>query len=121
MQLAFPLQFDHRGRTSEHEAARYVRDLIEVVLFTAAGERVMRPDFGSGVAQLLFEPNSSALAGATEVLVQSALVQWLSELISVRAVQVESVESTLRVTVNYTLRGDERPETATFVYAGGPA
>ena len=121
MQLAFPLQFDHRGRTSEHEDHRYVRDLIEVVLFTATGDRVMRPDFGSGVAQLLFEPNSSALAGATEVLVQSALMHWLSELVSVRAVHVEAVDSTLRVTVNYTLLGDERPQTQTFAYGGGPS
>lgn len=121
MQLAFPLHFDHRGRTAEHEDDRYIRDLIEVVLFTVAGERVMRPDFGSGVSQLVFEPNSSALAGATEVLVQSALTHWLSELITVNAVRVEAEDSTLRVSVNYALRGGEQQRTQTFIYGGGPA
>ena len=116
MNVSFPLRFDHRGRTAESDVARYVRELIEVVLFTAPGERVMRPDFGSGVSQLVFAPNSFELAGTTEMLVQSALTQWLSELITVAAVSVEADDAALRVTVSYALRGDGSPHTQTFAF-----
>ena len=116
MNLAFPWRFDHRGRTAESADDRYVRELIETVLFTAPGERVMRPDFGSGVAQLLFEPNSPELAGTVEMLVQGALTQWLSELITVSAVRVEAVESILSVTVTYSRRDDDRQQIQTFAF-----
>lgn len=114
MNLAWPWRFDHRGRTAESSSDRYVRGLIEAVLFTAPGERVMRPDFGSGVAQLLFEPNSPELAGTVQMLVQAALTQWLSDVIAVSAVRVETEESTLKVTVSYALRGDGQQQVQTF-------
>jgi phage baseplate assembly protein W len=116
MPIRFPLQFDRRGRTAECGDEQHVRDLIEAVLFTAPGERVMRPDFGSGVAQLLFEPNSPELAGTVEMLVQGALTQWLSDVLSVSAVRVDAEESTLRVRVAYTLRADDRPQTHDFTF-----
>ena len=120
MNLALPLSFDHRGRTSESSDDRYVRDLIEAVLFTAPGERVMRPEFGSGVAQLLFQPNSPELASTTEVLVQGALTQWLSELITVAAVRVDAEDAVLRISVGYTRKDDDRRQVQTFVF-GGPS
>ena len=49
MFLRYPYQFDGRGHTAEADEAAYIRGLIEQVLFTAPGERVMRPDFGCGI------------------------------------------------------------------------
>ena len=89
MNVDFPFHFDSRGRTAETADDDHVRDLIEQVLFTAPGERVNRPDFGSGLLQLVFAPNSAELAAATQFLVQGALQQWLGDLIEVRAVQVD--------------------------------
>ena len=120
MNLAFPLHFDHRGRTAESTDEQYVRSLIEAVLFTAPGERVMRPDFGCGVAQLVFAPNSPELAGATQMLIQGALTQWLSDLISVQAVEVQAEDSTLRLSVSYTLRGDDTPRVARLERGAAP-
>jgi uncharacterized protein len=65
MQLDYSFHFDGRGRTASTDEDEYIRDLIEQVLFTAPGERVNRPDFGSGVLHLLFAPNSYELATAT--------------------------------------------------------
>ena len=65
----------------------HIRDLIEQVLFTAPGERVNRPNFGSGLLQLVFAPNSDELAAATQFLVQGALQQWLGDLIQVEGVE----------------------------------
>jgi phage baseplate assembly protein W len=120
MNVALPWSFDHRGRTSESADDRYVRDLIEAVLFTAPGERVMRPDFGSGVSQLLFQPNSPELAGTTEMLVHGALMQWLSDLITLGSVRVEADEAVLRVSISYARRGEDRQQVQTFIY-GGPS
>ena len=90
MNLAYPYQVSSLGRTAEAADARHVRDLIEQVLFTIPGERVMRPDFGSGVAQLVFAPNSVELASATQMLIQGSLQQWLGEVIVVQGVRVEA-------------------------------
>jgi len=120
MDIDYPFSFDGRGRTAATGYEDHVRDLIEQVLFTSPGERVNRPTFGCGLLQLVFAPNSEALAAATQLTVHAALQQWLADLIEVRAVEVESVESTLRVTVTYTLRrtGTVRSEAFT---AGGAA
>jgi len=114
MQIDYPLHFDARGRTAETTQAEHIRDLIEQVLFTAPGERVNRPTFGSGVQQLVFAPNSDALAAATQVAVQGALQQWLGEAILVEAVTVESVDATLAVTVRYVVRRTQERQVERF-------
>jgi uncharacterized protein len=114
MQLDYPFSIDCRGRTAVTTYEEHVRDLVEELLFTAPGERVNRPTFGCGLLQLVFAPNSTELAAATQFIVQGSLQQWLGELIQVEAVSVESQESTLRVRVDYLLRRTDQKQTATF-------
>src|ERR687897_3882468 len=103
MNVAFPYRADGRGRTAAAEGQdAYIRDLIEQVLFTVPGERVNRPDFGCGLLQLVFAPNSAELAATLQVLVQGALQQWLGDLMLIEEVLAESNESTLSVQVRYT-------------------
>ena len=116
--LHFPYQFDGRGRTREDDEAAWIRGLIEQVVFTAPGERVMRPDFGSGLRELVFAPNSPELAATTQFLVQGALQQWLADLITVEAVEVEAVDSRLSVTVQYLIRRTETRQRESFVQGG---
>lgn len=116
--LAYPYHFDAAGRTAQTGSAEHVRDLIEQVLFTAPGERVMRPDFGAGLAALVFEPNSDALAATTQVLVQAALQQHLADCLVLQAVDVTHAEGTLTVHVAYRLRSDGSVRTATFTRPG---
>ena len=106
-------------RTAVTDDANHIRDLIEQVLFTSPGERVMRPDFGSGVLALVFEPNSTALAATTQVLVQGALQQHLSHLIAVQSVEVEAVDATLRIDVRYTVLRDGSVRQERFFAPGG--
>ena len=120
-QVEYPFDFDTRGRTADVDREGHIRDLIEQVLFTAPGERVNRPTFGSGLMQLVFAPNSAELAAATQFLVQSALQQWLGELILVESVQVDSRDSALRVSVQYVVRRDQTRQVAEFTRGGsGP-
>ena len=114
MEVAFPFHVDHRGRTAVADPDQHVRELIEQLLFTAPGERVNRPDFGTGLKQLVFATNSPELASATQLLVQGALQQWLGERIQVDAVEVESEDATLRVTVRYTVRRSQEQRIAQF-------
>ena len=109
MNIDFPYHFDQRGRTASADQDKHIRDLIEQVLFTTPGERVNRPTFGSGLMQLIFSPNSDILASATQLTVQSALQQWLGDLIKVEDVQVTGEDSTIRIVVKYVvLKNQER-------------
>ena len=119
MNIDYPFRFDNRGRTAEADGDNHIRDLIEQVLFTAPGERVNRPDFGSGLMQLVFAPNSDELATATQFIVQGSLQQWLGDLIEVNEVQVDSQDSSLSVTVQYTVRRTQQRQTAQFSRGGG--
>src|SRR5260221_14759992 len=100
-QVAFPFRFDARGRTASGDDERHIRDLIEQVLLTAAGERVNRPDFGSGVMQLVFAPASEMLVSTAEYLIQGALQQWLSDRIQVQDVTVTASDGSIEVVVVY--------------------
>src|ERR1700721_2561120 len=103
MNLGFPYQFDGRGRTQEAALQDYVPQLVEQVLFTSPGERVNLPDFGSGLLQLPFAPNSIEMAAATQFSVQAALQKWLSGYIRVQSVVATANDATLNVTVTYAL------------------
>lgn len=118
MNLDFPFRFDGRGRTAATDDDNHIRDLIEQVLFTAPGERVNRPDFGCGIARLVFAPNSNELAAATQFLIQGSLQQWLGNLIQVNDVQVESNDAQLLVTIQYTVNRTQQQQTAQFARQG---
>jgi uncharacterized protein len=114
----FPFQFDGRGRTAD-PGQDYIIQLIEQVLFTSPGERVNLPDFGSGLLQLPFAPNSMEMAAATQFSVQAALQKWLSNYIKVQSVVATANESTLTVSVTYTPLNSDVTQVQTYVY-GGP-
>ena len=91
-----------------------IREMIEQLLFTNPGERVNRQNFGSGLMQIVFAPNSDQLAAATQFLVQGGLQQWLGDLIQVTSVDVQGQDSTLTVTVQYVVRAEQMTQVAQF-------
>ncbi|WP_405719197.1 GPW/gp25 family protein [Streptomyces sp. NBC_00046] len=102
--IAFPFRVDRRGRTAHADHDEHVRDLIEQLLFTSPGERVMRPDFGCGLRDLVFSPNSPELTSTLELSVQAALQRWLGDRIEVEALDMESDENVVRVHLAYAVR-----------------
>jgi len=116
--VAFPYSFDSTGRTAGATTDDHIRDLIEQVLFTTPGERVNRPEFGSGLMQAVFSPNSAEMLAATQFLVQGALQQNLADLIEVNKVDVSSDDSTLTVTVVYVVRVTRQQQVAQFTRGG---
>ncbi len=119
MQLNYPFRFDTRRRTAGADDDEHVRDLIEQVLFTQLGERVNRPDFGSGLLTLTFAPMSDEIVAATTFLVRGSLEQWLGGLIAVEDVAVERGDGTLNVTVAYTMRRTGEQRVAQFSRPAG--
>lgn len=103
-QIDFPFRISAQQRTATTSGNEHIRDLIEQVLFTSPGERVNRPEFGSGLLQLVFAGNSDELATATQFMVQGALQQWLGEVIQLEGVTVTSEKATLQVIVRYIVR-----------------
>jgi phage baseplate assembly protein W len=114
MNINFPFRFNSKGRSATADDDKHIRDMIQQLLFTTPGERVNRPTFGSGLMQLVFEPNSNELAATVQFLVQGALQQWLGELILVESVDVQNPGSLLQVTVVYTVRRTQEKKVAVF-------
>lgn len=110
MNIAFPLHFDSHGRTAAADDDTHVRDMIEQLLFTNPGERVNRPDFGSGLLQLVFSPNSPEMAAALQFSMRGALQRWLGDVIELQDLQVTSRDSTLTIAVQYVRRQTGKTE-----------
>jgi phage baseplate assembly protein W len=99
--IDYPFHFDSRGRTAVSNKEDHIRDMIEEFIFTSPGERVNRPDFGSGIMQMVFAPNSPELATALQYTIQAGLQQYLGDLI------------VLNVSLRYAIRqtGEQRTDT----------
>lgn len=108
----YPFRLDGRGRSATTDLPGHVRDLVEQLLFTAPGERVNRPTFGTGLLQLVFLPNSEPLATATQAAVRGALSQWLGDVIAVEDVSATAVDARLEVQVRYVVRRTQERQTA---------
>jgi Bacteriophage baseplate protein W len=109
--IDFPYQFDARGRTATTTDDDHIRDMIEELLFTNPGERVNRPDFGSGLMQLVFAPNSPELAAALQFTMQAALQRYLGDLIDLQTLEVTAADAALTVVVKYVVRRTQETQT----------
>ena len=101
MEVAYPFQLDANGRTAAAGYDDHIRHMIEQVLFTSAGERVNRPTFGCGLMELIFEGGSPTVEAYTQLIVHTALNQWLAHRIQLEDVAVATNDGQLIVTVTY--------------------
>jgi len=115
MDIAFPMHFDARGRTAGAGLEAHVRDLIEQLIFTNHGERVNRPDFGSGAMQLVFAPNSPELAATVQFTLQAALQMWLGDVIDVGELTVRADDARLTIALAYVIKATGEAQDASFV------
>jgi uncharacterized protein len=103
----FPVQVaadeDGKERIAVSRYVQSVEDSIRIILGTARGERVMRPDFGADLHRLTFSPNNTSTAGLAIFYVQEALQKWEPriELLDVDAEPYENDANTLLITVEY--------------------
>ncbi len=101
--IRFPYGPDRRGRTGTCPEGEHVRQLIEQVMLTSPGERVMRPTFGGSLMQRVFEPGGPELLSTTQYVVQATLSQELGDRLTVESLSLESRDAALVVTVAWSL------------------
>ncbi len=113
--LDFPFRFDGRGHTGVRDDAGYVRQLLELLLFTNPGERVNRPDFGGGILPLVFAPAGPEVEAALKVSIQANLQRWLGPMIDVQNLDVSAGEARIVIELSYAVRrtGETRTERLT--------
>jgi len=94
--------------TGEVQTAAYeedIRQAIWIILGTARGERVMRPDFGAGLDRLLFEPITTTTMSLVQHYAEEALVTWEPRIDSVAvAVSADAPRGRLMLDVRYRVR-----------------
>jgi phage baseplate assembly protein W len=105
---AFPFRIDPAsGQAAQSPYGRHVDEMIRQILLTTPGERADLPEFGCGLRQLLFAPNSDALQATTRLMIQQALSRWLAGQIQVVNVTVTDGpggdQSQLLVLIEYVL------------------
>lgn len=87
--VSFPFRPTPEGRLKFTSGEEKIRQSVWIILSTAPGERLMRPEFGCGIHDLVFQPNTAALRGAVREAVRAALVRYEPR-IDVVEVRVES-------------------------------
>jgi phage baseplate assembly protein W len=118
--LAFPFRVGKEG-VQLSDRGRHVREQIEQVLFSNPGERVFRPEFGSGLRSLLFEPNVSPLWILARKRLTAALVEALQGEVDPRSltIDVQGEAESLFVVISYTLATLGVAEEQRFLVGGG--
>ena len=88
----------------ENDYNKHVRQMMLQVLFTNPGERINRPDFGCGLRQMIFAPNSDVTANLLQVLIFQSLEKWLGNLINLVEVKAQAIDEKLDVRIVYILK-----------------
>jgi phage baseplate assembly protein W len=109
--LDYPYTVGSTGAPKTTSPDDHLRDLILQVLFTNPGERVNLPEFGVGLGQVVFAPNSDTLRTSAQFLISTGLQRWLGDRINVSQVLVSSApgeEETVNIEIIYTLNATEQ-------------
>ena len=105
----FPIQLDEQGEITLSRYEEDVREAIWIILSTAPGERLMRPDFGCGIHDFVFAPNNTRTAGLVRFHVEEALTRWEPR-IELQEVQVQpdpGDPAVLLISVDYKVRATD--------------
>jgi uncharacterized protein len=104
--FTWPLGVDHTGSIALTNGPDDLDRSIRIVLLTAPGERVMRPEFGCKIWDLLFEPVTPNLLGLITVAVREAIARWEPRVIveDVTPVVDENDDALVRINVTYLVR-----------------
>jgi phage baseplate assembly protein W len=103
---AFPLQIDPEGEIAMASFEDDIRQAIRIIIGTALGERVMRPDFGGGLKRLVFEPVNTTTMALVKHQVEQALIDWEPriDLDDIRVTTDPATRNLLLIEVDYRVR-----------------
>ena len=114
----FPLQVDIRGAIASARYEQSIEESIYMILSTAKGERLMMPDFGCGIHDIVFMPNNPAVVASVVDAVRSALVIYEPriDVLSVKANTNEAQQNLLIIRVNYRVRANNTIENLVYPF-----
>ncbi len=104
----FPIKPNLNGKLTYLAGADKIRQSIWLVLSTAKGERLMLPDFGCGIHDLVFEANTAALRGIVQGKVRDALLRWEPriDVLDVRVETPPTERNKLLIHIDYRIRAN---------------
>lgn len=104
----FPLKPGFRKRLSYLSGEEKIRQSIWLILSTAPGERQMRPAFGCGIHELLFQPNTAVLRNLIKVRIQESLTRWEPrvDIVDVRVETPAEAKNYLLIHIDYRIRAN---------------
>jgi phage baseplate assembly protein W len=121
--LAFPLQVDRRGGIALAHDEQDIDQAIQLILGTAPGERPMRPEFGCGVHDFVFDTIDAGTVGRMEEAIRSALSRWEPR-IEVRSVDFDvsqAVNGVLSIDIGFTVRATNTDRNLVYPFYVIPA
>jgi len=104
--LSFPFSINQSGNISMSYFEKSVSESIHVILSTSKGERIMRPDFGCEINEMVFAPNNSATQNLICHYIEEALIKWEPRVIleKVEAFPDEDDEARINISIEYKVR-----------------
>jgi phage baseplate assembly protein W len=102
----FPVAVDTKGKIEMSEYEQDIKEAIWIILSTAKGERVMRPDFGCGIHDFIFASINTSTIGLIESSVREGLTRWEPriELKNVSVSTDRADEGRLLISIDYKVR-----------------
>jgi uncharacterized protein len=102
----FPIKVNTKGGLEWSSGPQRIQDAIWIIISTSLGERVMRPTFGGGAEDFVFESNSVATQVRLSAAVSSALTQWEPriQVVNVSVTQPPQLPSSVLISIQYTIR-----------------
>jgi phage baseplate assembly protein W len=120
--LVFPLQVNPRGEIALARGELDIQQSIKIILGTVPGERVMRPEFGCRIHELVFAPRDAATEGLAIYYVEQALGRWEPriELQEVNVLDDPHHDGAMFIEIKYRIKAthDERSIVYPFYLSG---
>jgi phage baseplate assembly protein W len=115
---AFPVGLDARGRFALARHERDIEEAIVMILLTPKGQRVMRPEFGCQIHDLIFAPNDATTAGLAAYYVREALAMWEPriEVADVRVAPDQTRQERMLVAIDYVIRATHDRRSLVFPF-----
>jgi len=115
---AFPIQIDSAGSIRMRSDAHDIREAVGIILGTRLSERVMRPAFGSGLGDLVFDSNNANLAGRIEFFARKALERWEPR-IALKEIRAQQAGARMEINVHYVMRHTNREDNVVVPFFTG--